>query len=152
MEAHVQLTGNVGGDVEFRNTSIPVASFRLACTPRIRKEGSWVDAPTTWLTVTCFRSLAEHVTSSVRRGDPVIVAGRLRTSQWSKEGVQYERLVLEATTVGHDLTFGTSAFHRAARPAPPPADRDADVVEVITSVESQTDHEPPEEAPEESAA
>ncbi len=148
MDAHVNLTGNVGGDVEYRNTTIPLASFRLACTPRIRRAGDWVDAPTTWLTVTCFRGLAEHVASSVRRGDPVIVSGRLRTNVWTKEGVEHERLVLEATTVGHDLTWGTSAFHRAARTAVP-ADRQSDVGEVISSVESQggeEEHEDTESA------
>ena len=39
MDAHVHLTGNVGGDVEYRNNTVPVASFRLACTPRVRKAG-----------------------------------------------------------------------------------------------------------------
>ena len=115
MDAHVHLTGNVGGDVEFRNNTVPVASFRLACTPRVRKAGEWTDGATTWLTVTCFRGLADNVAGSLRRGDPVLVGGRLRTNVWTKEGVKHERLVLEATSVGHDLTWGTSAFRRTAR-------------------------------------
>jgi len=49
MDAYVQLTGNVGGTVEFRNNSVPVASFRLAHTPRVRRNGEWGDAPTTWI-------------------------------------------------------------------------------------------------------
>lgn len=151
MDAHVQLTGNVGGDVEFRNTTVPVASFRLACTPRVKRGGDWVDGHTTWLTVTCFRGLAEHVAGSLRRGDPVIVVGRLRTNVWAKDGVEHERLVLEATTVGHDLTWGTSAFRRSTRTTVP-ADRQADVGELIQSVESQGEEEPGEEPDRESAA
>lgn len=136
MDAYVHLTGNVGGDVAFTKNSVAVASFRLACTPRIRKDGGWTDGATTWLTVTCFRGLADNVASSLQRGDPVLVTGRLRTNVWTKDGVQHERLVLEATSVGHDLTWGTSAFRRTPRPAEV-SDRQEDVGEVISSVESQ---------------
>ena len=71
MDAYVQLTGNVGGSVEFRNNGVPVASFRLAHTPRVRRNGEWADAATTWITVTCFRALAENVKASVHKGQPV---------------------------------------------------------------------------------
>ena len=43
----------------------------------------------------------------------MVVAGRLRTNVWTKDGTTYERLTLEATTVGHDLTRGTATFFRA---------------------------------------
>lgn len=136
MDAHVHLTGNVGGDVEYRNNTVPVASFRLACTPRIRRAGDWVDGPTTWLTVTCFRGLATNAAGSLRRGDPVLVTGRLRTNTWTRDGVEHERTVLEATSIGHDLTWGTSAFRRVAKTTVP-LDRQDDIAEVINSVESQ---------------
>ena len=136
MDAHVHLTGNVGGDVEYRNNSVPVASFRLASTPRVRRGGDWVDGQTTWLTVTCFRGLATNAAGSLRRGDPVLVSGRLRTNTWHKDGVEHERLVLEAISIGHDLTWGTSAFRRAAR-ANVPVDRSDDVADVIQSAEKQ---------------
>lgn len=136
MEAYVHMTGYVGGDVEYRHNSVSTASFRLACTPRIRRSGDWTDGETTWLTVTCFRSLAEHTASSVRKGDPVVVVGRLRTQVWSKDGQQQERTVLEALTIGHDLTRGTSAFHRSERPSVP-EERDVELAEVIASVENQ---------------
>jgi single-strand DNA-binding protein len=140
MEAYVHMTGYVGGDVEYRNNTLPTASFRLACTPRIRRGGDWSDGETTWLTITCFRSLAEHAASSVRKGDPVIVIGKLRTSVWVKDGVQQERTVLEAQTIGHDLTRGTSAFNRAERPQIP-EEREQELAEVIASVERQADLE-----------
>ena len=146
MEAYVHMTGHVGGDVEFRNNTVGTASFRLACTPRIRRAGDWTDGETTWLTVTCFRSLAEHAASSVRKGDPIVVVGRLRTQVWTKDGVQQERTVLEASTIGHDLTKGTSAFNRSERPQLP-EDRESDLAEVITSVESQGQQGSDEEDP-----
>ena len=146
MEAYVHMTGHVGGDVEFRNNTVATASFRLACTPRIRRAGDWTDGETTWLTVTCFRSLAEHAASSVCKGDPIVVVGRLRTQVWTKDGVQQERTVLEASTIGHDLTKGTSAFNRSERPQLP-EDRESDLAEVITSVESQGQQGSDEEDP-----
>lgn len=138
MEAYVHMTGYVGGDVEFRNNTLPTASFRVASTPRIRRSGDWADGETTWMTITCFRALAEHAASSVRKGDPVIVIGKLRTSVWVKDGVEKERTVLEAQTIGHDLTRGTSAFNRSERPQVP-EERDQELAEVIASVERQAD-------------
>lgn len=136
MEAFVHMTGYVGGDVEVRNGSSTVASFRLACTPRVRRNGDWVDGNTTWLTVTCFRTLAEHAAASIKKGDPVIVVGKLRTSVWHKNGETVERLALEATTLGHDLNRGTASFRRVERVSMP-EDREADVAALIDSVESQ---------------
>ena len=63
----------------------------------------------------CFRTLAQHVDQSVRKGDPVLVVGRLRTNVWEKDGQTHEKLVLEADMVGHDLNRGTSAFRRPPR-------------------------------------
>lgn len=150
MDAYVQLTGNVGGAVEFRNTTVPIASFRLAHTPRVRRNGEWVDAPTTWLTVTCFRALAENVAASLQKGHPVLVAGRLRTNVWTKDGVTYERLTLEATTVGHDLTRGIATFFRSKTEGAV-ENREESLGEVLDRVEAQPVGETPGEE-EESAS
>ncbi len=147
MEAFVHMTGYVGGDVEVRNSAAhgaTIASFRLACTPRIRRNGDWVDGQTTWLSVTCFRSLADHALASIKKGDPVIVVGKLRTSVYEKNGETVERLSLEATTLGHDLTRGTTEFRRAERPSAV-EDREADIAALIDAVESQVrDEDEPE--------
>jgi len=118
MEMTVTMTGNVGSEVEHRvtRTGLTTASFRMACTPRVYREGEWHDQPTTWIGVECFRSLADNATSSLGKGEPVIVQGRLRTRSWTDtNGVLHERLVIEATTIGHDLNRGTSAFRRVTR-------------------------------------
>ena len=146
MDAYVQLTGNVGGAVEFRTgrlTAVPIASFRLAHTPRIRRNGEWADGPTTWISVTCFRALAENVAKSLHRGQPVLVAGRLRTNVWSKDGVTYERLMLEAMTVGHDLSRGTASFTRTVTESPAD-DRSDSVGELLQQVAAQSTDASPE--------
>lgn len=129
MEAQVHITGYAGTEVESRGNGT-VSAFRLACTPRIRTKSGWTDGNTTWIEVACFRTLAQHVAQSVHKGDPVLVVGKLRTNVWEKDGQTYERLVLEADMVGHDLNRGTSAFQRTPR---------------LTTADSREPDEPPED-------
>jgi single-strand DNA-binding protein len=129
MEAQVQITGYAGTEVESRGNGT-VSAFRLACTPRIKTKNGWSDGNTTWLEVACFRTLAQHVAQSVRKGDPVLVVGKLRTNVWEKDGQTHERLVLEADMVGHDLNRGTSIFQRPPR---------------VASTDSRDTQDPPED-------
>jgi single-strand DNA-binding protein len=118
-EASVTFQGWVGNDVVHRETTQGnVANFRVGSTPRIRKRsGEWVDGPTSWFSVSCWRALADHVRDSVRKGEPVLVHGRLRTDVWEREdGQSSVTYVVEATYVGHDLSRGTAVFVKAARP------------------------------------
>ncbi len=115
----VTVTGNVCHDVRHVVTAqgTHVASFRLASTPRRfdRNEGRWVDGETTYLTVICWRHLAENVASSLGKGDPVIVVGRLQVRSWERGGMRGRSVEIDATAVGHDLARGTSAFRRVNR-------------------------------------
>ncbi len=118
MDTAIWVTGNVGSDVELKEfrEGVTFASFRLACTPRLWRGGQWGDDETTWLGVVCTRALALNVRSSLGKGDPVVVVGRLRTERWTDaDGGRHERLKLEAQAVGHDLTRGTSVFRRAPK-------------------------------------
>lgn len=115
MEAHITVTGNLGTDVEFRAfETFSRASFRLACTPRIRRGNAWTDGTTTWINIECANRIAENAHESLAKGDPVIVTGRLRTRVWESDGAKHEKLVVEATSIGHDLGRGTSQFTKAA--------------------------------------
>lgn len=116
MEAQVWMTGRVGGEVDARESTTSWSTFRLACTPRLIRGGEWGDEQTTWVTVSCSNRLAEHVRLSLRKGDPVIVIGKLRTRRWmDANGLEHEQLQIRASTVGHDLTAGTSSFYRLRR-------------------------------------
>lgn len=132
------MTGNVGSDVDLREVrdGLVYASFRLASTPRIWRSGEWTDGPTTWLAVNCSKTLAEHVKSSVNKGDPVVVAGRLRTSRWADaQGVVQERQYIDAAVVGHDLTRGISVFRKSSRQAV--EDAEFNVGELLAATEAQ---------------
>lgn len=94
---------------------VPFAKFRLASTPRVydRAQDAFVDGPTSWFTVKAFRTLARNITASIRRGDPLVVHGRVRLVDWvAPDGHTRTTAELTAESVGHDLTRGTTQFMR----------------------------------------
>ena len=118
----VTLQGHVGGDVQLRTAGEScVANIRVACTPRRyqRRTDEWVDGTTQWYTVNAWRALGEHCARSLRRGDPVIVHGRLHARTYiNKHNVEVLTFEVEALMVGHDLNRGISQFIRVPK-APP---------------------------------
>jgi single-strand DNA-binding protein len=125
-ETTVTLQGWLGGNVTTRVAGDAlVASFRVASTPRRfqRSTETWVDGATQWYTVTAWRALGENCQQSLRRGDPVVVHGRLTVSTWlGRDGVEQSTLEVEATHVGHDLTRGTAVFTRTPKQVPAAAE------------------------------
>jgi single-strand DNA-binding protein len=119
-ETFVTLSGWLGGDVSVREAGgVPVATFRVASTPRRyqRRTDTWEDGDTQWYSVNAWRALAENCDRSLRRGDPVVVHGKLNAHVWTnKAGLEVTTFEVEAVFVGHDLNRGTSAFERR-RPA-----------------------------------
>ena len=111
-EVHVTLLGSVASSPEFAvcGNGAPRAAFRLAVPERRfdRTTELWITTRISQYTVVCWRALAEHVGSSLGRGDPVIVTGRQRIV----EGAGVE---VDATAVGHDLRCGLSSFRIVAR-------------------------------------
>jgi single-strand DNA-binding protein len=118
-ETLVTLTGWLGTDVTTRDANgVPVASFRVACTPRrfSRKDDAWVDGDTQWYAVTAWRTLGENCAASLRRGDPVVLHGRLSAETWTnKAGIEVASMAVEALFVGHDLNKGVAQFARNPR-------------------------------------
>jgi single-strand DNA-binding protein len=115
-ETFVTLSGWLGGDVTVREAAgVPVATFRVASTPRRyqRRTDSWEDGDTQWYAVNAWRALAENCDLSPRRGDPVVVHGKLTAHVWTnKAGLEITTFEIEASFVGHDLNRGTSSFER----------------------------------------
>ncbi|WP_416874149.1 single-stranded DNA-binding protein [Kitasatospora sp. SC0581] len=117
-ETHVTVIGNVATEVSYGETSggVPMANFRLGCTERRydRQRECWVDGETQWVAVTAWRALAVNLIGSLSKGDPVLVSGRLRVREWTEGEVKRSRAEIDARSVGHDLTRGTTAFRWAA--------------------------------------
>lgn len=100
--------------------------FRVASTERWfnRTAEEWNDAEPVYLTITCWRQLAESVFVSLRVGDPVIVHGKLINSSFERDGRVQQRLEISAGAVGPDLRWSTARVTRtraAAADAPPGA-------------------------------
>lgn len=116
------LSGNVAVEPR-RSASAPGAGnvrtvMRVATTPRWqdRASGEWREGHPTFVTVVCWRALAENVAASVNKGDPVVVTGRLRMGTYTApDGQSRQSVELHASAVGHDLTMGRSRFTRSSR-------------------------------------
>ncbi|MFI9641044.1 single-stranded DNA-binding protein [Micromonospora sp. NPDC051925] len=117
-DTYVTIVGNVLTAPEWRRTAQSntlVANFKVASTARRlnRDSGRWVDGNSLRVRVNCWRKLAEGVAASVMVGDPVVVAGRLYTRDWTDDAGNHRVLYeLEAVAVGHDLSRGRSRFLR----------------------------------------
>ena len=81
--------GNLVEDpiLRFPPSGAALASVRVAVNDRYRDSatGEWWDTDPTFLTVTAWRGLAENLAESLRRGDQVVVTGRLRQRQYETE-------------------------------------------------------------------
>jgi single-strand DNA-binding protein len=114
----IALTGIVATTPRQLVTSsgLVITSFRLACRQRRfdRGQNSWVDADTNWYTVSTFRQLALNVERSVRKGEHVLVTGRLRIRDWENQDRAGTSVDVEADAVGHDLAWGTTTLVRNA--------------------------------------
>lgn len=137
MAETVTIVGNVGSDPHHMITpsGLSITKFRVGCTHRAydNATNSWVDKHTNWYQVSTFRQVADHAQASIKRGDSVIVTGRIIQRQWEANGRTGTSVDLEADTVGHDLRWGTSTWTRkpksgavatqnSAEPAPPVGD------------------------------
>jgi len=93
----------------------------VGSTPRKlnRETGEWQDGETSYYSVKCWRKLAENVHGSLRKGDMVIVRGKVFTRSWldDQQRVRME-VEIEADSVGHDLAFGWSRFNRGVHTPP----------------------------------
>ncbi len=93
---------------------LPTTSFRLASSQRRfdREQNKWIDGETNWFTITGFRQLAINLSTSVQKGERIIVTGRLKIRDWDNGERAGTSVEVEAEHVGHDLFWGTSVFTR----------------------------------------
>lgn len=120
-DAMITVVGWVAQDPHFEilDSGMPLMSLRIGSTPRRydRELGQWRDDEPMFLTANCWRTLADNLQQcGLKRGDPVIVTGRLRIREYTKgDGRHRLNAQVEATTVGHDLSRGIAKFQRAQR-------------------------------------
>jgi single-strand DNA-binding protein len=121
-EPLITIVGNVAWPPRLRTLAggTVVADFRVASTPRRqdKSSGSWSDLETMWFGVTCWRTLAENAAASLKKGDRVVVTGRMRASSWKTEqGEDRSGFEIDASAVGFDLSRGPASQERGERKA-----------------------------------
>ena len=88
----------------------PYCRFRVAASYGQMVSGSWVNYDTLWFTAKAWGDLAEHLAQSCKRGDPVILCGRLGEAHWMRSGQRVSSMVLHLHCAGHDLTRGEAHY------------------------------------------
>ena len=118
-ETMLTVVGNLVDDPKLRTTptGTPVASFRIASTARRYDATSrqHVDGSRLFLTVTCWQEMAGNVANSLRRGQPVVVYGRLLSREYIKDEQTRITFEMTAEAVGPNLARGRAEFTRSAQ-------------------------------------
>ena len=117
-ENTISLRGFVTAEPKFWQkspTQTPLAEIRLGHTPRRLNQatGEWEDGETSYYTVKCWRRLAVNVKGCLRKGDMILVRGKVVMRTWVDDQQRNRvQMQVEADAVGHDLAFGWSHFNR----------------------------------------
>ena len=116
----ITVVGNLVADPELRFTASgqPVATFRIASTPRVmdKTTNEWKDGDSLFLSCNVWRQAAENVAESLQRGMRVIVTGRLKQRQYeTKEGEKRTVYEVEVDDVGPSLRNASAKVARANR-------------------------------------
>lgn len=105
MSNNITITGRLASDPELRFAASGVAMCNISIPDQKRVKnkdtGAWEDASaTTWFRVTVFKEAAESLAEHARKGDTVVVTGRLITREWTtKDGDTKSSLEVDYATV-----------------------------------------------------
>ena len=138
------LLGHAGRDPEMRKTQAgdDVARFSLATTERFRRKDDTVGEATEWHAIVAFGPAAEAVRKLVRKGDPVLVEGRISTRSWTDRKTGSERRTTEIVVAGRGSVVNVLAKRRTGQGGSDGSDKTAGE----DSVAAGTDSSPAGEA------
>lgn len=126
METYLWLHGNLVADPVLRTTAngASVANFRVASSGRRfdRASNEFRDTEPTFMSVSCWRGMAGNVMATLRKGDGVVVIGRLVYRSYDdRQGTRRSVHEVDAVAVGPDLSRYAADVRRPQRPSEPPA-------------------------------
>lgn len=120
---YIKLTGWVTKDPKLRRTNgdqTAVCTIRIGTANRWpdKVTGDWREGPPSYFDVVCWRSLAENVAASLRKGHMITIHGTFRNRVWTdKDDNSRTTLEITANSVGHEMAYGWSHFNRMYRPS-----------------------------------
>ncbi|MDR7081148.1 single-strand DNA-binding protein [Arthrobacter ginsengisoli] len=99
---------------------VATVSFRLGSTDRHydRAANAWVEGTIDFFTVQGYRQLAGNIGCSVKKGQRVIVVGRIKLRSWETNGQIHHVVQIDADAVGHDLKWGSANYIRTSGNGP----------------------------------
>jgi single-strand DNA-binding protein len=120
MDMPVTVCGNLTADPVHRTTAsgAMVVNLRIASSNRRldRSTGEWRDGEPLFISASCWRTLAGNVLATLRKGDGVVVHGRLSMRTYDdREGNRRTIHEIEAAAVGPDLTRCPAELRRPQR-------------------------------------
>jgi single-strand DNA-binding protein len=124
MESQMYLQGNLVLDPVQRVTAngLKVTRFRMASSGRRfdRSSGEWVSTDPVYMSVACWRQLGDNVMQTLRKGDTVVVVGRLTYREYDDPNGAGRRSAYEvdALSVGPDLSRYVAMLSRPVRDLP----------------------------------
>jgi single-strand DNA-binding protein len=105
MSNSVVVTGALQNDPELKF----IANGKAVVNFTVREAGATVKGEkrdSSFYDVTVWGDLAEHVASSLEKGDRVIVSGKIEQQKWeTKEGDKRSKIVIVAFQVGAELSY-----------------------------------------------
>ena len=120
MTSPTTIVGNLVREPELRYTPTgrAVVNFGVAVNRRYQQNGEWVEQ-VSFIDVTAWSDLAEHVASCLYKGSRVVVTGRLDQRSWEGEGGEKRSKVeVVADDVGASLRFANVAIEKIEREHP----------------------------------
>ena len=119
-DTQITVVGNLVNDPELRFTPAgqPVATFRVASTPRFldKQTNEWKDGESLFLSCNVWRQAAENVAESLNRGMRVVVVGRLKQRSYeTTEGEKRTVYEVEVDEVGPSLRNASAKVNKVAR-------------------------------------
>ena len=97
----VTISGNLGRDSELRKTQsgMAILSFTVAVNERRKNsQGEWSDY-TNWVGVSMFGTRAEKLHDYLKKGTKVCVQGKLRYSEWERDGAKKSKIEVIADEI-----------------------------------------------------
>jgi single-strand DNA-binding protein len=95
----ITAQGNLVFEPDFQVTASGISrcKLRIACNERKKADnGTWSDGDTSYFDVVLWRGLAEAAADTFKKGQPILVVGKVRVSKYEdKNGV--ERTAVEIT-------------------------------------------------------
>ena len=111
------ITGNLAADPEVvKAGSVSITKLRVIENTGEYRGGKFIahDTPTSHFVEARFE-LGENAAGSLHRGDAVIIVGKEHSNSWDKEGGKQYGRVIDADTIGVDLSRATAAVTRNAK-------------------------------------